>query len=71
MIVQQLRKSGNSYVVTIPKDVVERNGWTEGQYLGVEVTEIEMQPKLRPELQEIIDRNWEAMEPALRYLADR
>ncbi len=71
MIVQQLRKSGNSYVVTIPKEEVERNGWKEGQHLAVEVTEVELQPKLRPELQEILDKNWEKMEPALRYLADR
>ncbi|HYO30179.1 MAG TPA: AbrB/MazE/SpoVT family DNA-binding domain-containing protein [Thermomicrobiales bacterium] len=71
MIVQQLRKSGNSYVVTIPKEEVERNGWKEGQHLAVEVTEVELQPKLRPELREILDRNWDKLEPAMRYLADR
>ncbi len=71
MIVQQLRKSGNSYVVTVPKEEVERRGWREGQHLAVEFTEMEMQPKLRPELQAILDKNWEKNLPALRYLADR
>ncbi|HEX5497610.1 MAG TPA: AbrB/MazE/SpoVT family DNA-binding domain-containing protein [Thermomicrobiales bacterium] len=71
MIVQQLRKAGNSYVVTIPKDEVERHGWQEGQHLAVELTEIEQRPVLRPELSEILDREWERMEPALRYLAER
>jgi antitoxin component of MazEF toxin-antitoxin module len=71
MIVQQLRKAGNSYVVTIPKEEVERHGWQEGQQLAVELTEIEQRPVLRPELKKILDREWERMEPALRYLADR
>jgi antitoxin component of MazEF toxin-antitoxin module len=71
MIVQQLRKTGNSYVVTIPKDEVERRGWQEGQQLAVELTEIEQRPVLRPELREILEKNWERNEPALRYLADR
>jgi antitoxin component of MazEF toxin-antitoxin module len=71
MIVQQLRKSGNSYVVTIPKEEVERRGWKEGQHLALEVTEVELRPTLRPELREILEKNWEKNLPALRYLADR
>ena len=27
MITQQLRKVGNSFVVTVPKEEVERRGW--------------------------------------------
>ncbi len=71
MIVQQLRKTGNSYVVTIPKEEVERHGWKEGQHLAVELTEIEQRPVLRPEIRDILEKNWERNEPALRYLADR
>ena len=71
MIIQQLRRAGNSYVVTIPKEEVERRGWAEGQRLGVELTEMEVRPTLRPELREILDERWERNEPALRYLADR
>lgn len=71
MIVQQLRKSGNSYVVTIPKEEVDRRGWKEGQHLAVELTEVELRPTLRPELLEILEKNWEKLEPAMRYLAER
>ncbi len=71
VIIQQLRRAGNSYVVTIPKEEVERRGWVEGQLLGVELTEMEVRPTLRPELREILDARWERNEPALRYLADR
>jgi antitoxin component of MazEF toxin-antitoxin module len=71
MIQQHLRRSGNSYVVTVPKEVVERNGWQEGQLLGVEFTPLEVRPALRPELRNAIDDRWERNEQALRSLADR
>lgn len=71
MIVQQLRKSGNSYVVTIPKEEVERNGWKEGQMLAIGLTEMEMTPRLPADLEAIVDERWEGNLPALRYLADR
>ena len=71
MIQQQLRKVGNSFVVTVPKEEVERRGWQEGQLLAVELTEMELRPALRPELRQILDAGWERNEAALRYLADR
>jgi antitoxin component of MazEF toxin-antitoxin module len=71
MFTQQLRKTGNSYVVTIPKEEVERRGWQEGQLLAVQLTELEVRPVLSPELEEIVDRIIDRHEDALRYLADR
>ncbi len=71
MIIQQLRRAGNSYVVTIPKDEVERRGWSEGQLLAVELTEMETRPVLHAALREAVDERWSRNEPALRYLADR
>jgi antitoxin component of MazEF toxin-antitoxin module len=71
MIQQQLRKVGNSLVVTIPKDEVERLGLREGQLLGIEITPLEVRPLLRPDLREALDATWEQDEPAYRYLADR
>jgi antitoxin component of MazEF toxin-antitoxin module len=71
MIQQKLRKVGNSYVVTIPKAEVERQGLAEGQLLGVELTRLDVSPSLSPELQEIFDEVWETHEEGFRYLADR
>ena len=71
MIMQQLRKSGNSYIVTIPKDEVERRGWQEGQLLGLQLIELEVRPVLSPELAEVVDELLDEHEDALRYLADR
>ncbi|MGH2614049.1 MAG: hypothetical protein ACRDJC_02320 [Thermomicrobiales bacterium] len=71
MLTQHLRKTGNSYVVTVPKEEVERRGWQEGQLLAVQLTELEVRPILSPELQEIVDDLLDEHEDALRYLAER
>ena len=70
MIQQKLRKVGNSYVVTIPKDEVERKGLREGQLLAVEVQPVETYPMLRPELREAFEASWARSEAAYRYLAE-
>ena len=71
MITQQLRKVGNSYVVTVPKDEVERRGWREGQLLAVQLTELEVRPILGDDLRKAIEERWDRNEEALRYLAGR
>ena len=71
MITQQLRKVGNSYVVTVPKEEVERRGWQEGQLLALQLTALEVRPVLGDDLREAIEDRWERNEEALRYLAGR
>jgi antitoxin component of MazEF toxin-antitoxin module len=71
MITQQLRKTGNSYVVTVPKEEVDRRGWQEGQFLAVQLTELEIRPVLGEDFRDAIDERWERNEEALRYLAGR
>ena len=71
MIVQQVRKSGNSYIVTIPRDEVERLQLREGQMVAVDVTPMELKPALRPELQDILKRTTDMATPVMRYLKDK
>ena len=71
MIQQQLRKVGNSYVVTIPKEEVDRLELSEGQLLGIDITPLEIRPILRPELKKALDESWKRNEAGYRYLADR
>jgi putative addiction module antidote len=71
VIQQQLRKVGNSYVVTIPKDEVEYLELKEGDLLGIEITPLEIKPKMRPELKKAFEASWERNEAGYRYLADR
>jgi hypothetical protein len=73
MIKQKLRRSGNSYVITIPKREVERNGWQVGQRFAVELTllDSEDRPVMSPRLRAAFEESWARNEEAYRYLADR
>ena len=71
MIVSTIRKVGNSYVVTVPKEMMERDALREGQSVALELTPVEVRPVLRPELKAILDEDREWLMPGLTYLADR
>ncbi|MCA1669702.1 MAG: AbrB/MazE/SpoVT family DNA-binding domain-containing protein [Thermomicrobia bacterium] len=71
MIAQKLRRSGNSYIVTIPREEVERQGLTEGEMVVIEVRAAEIRPKLRPELRPLSEKSWQRHETAYRKLADK
>jgi hypothetical protein len=71
MITGVLRKEGTEYVVTVPKEEVERRGWQEGHLLAVQLNELEIRPVLSPELETIVDELLDEHEDALRYLAER
>ncbi len=70
MICQKLRKVGNSYVVTIPKEEVERLQLHEGQLLAVEVQPAEIRLVLSPALRKAFKQSWKWNEAAYRYLAE-
>ena len=71
MTYQKLRKAGNSYVVTIPKEEVERRNLQEGQLLAVDVQPVEVRPVMSPELRAAFEMSWQRNERGYRYLADR
>jgi antitoxin component of MazEF toxin-antitoxin module len=71
MIQQQLRKTGNSYVITIPKDVVEREGWQVGQRFAVQLTRLEEKPVLAADVRDAVEASWERNAKAYQYLADK
>lgn len=68
MIRQKLRKVGNSYVVTVPRDEIERQHLREGQLLSVEIRPLEVRPTLDPDLRKAIEETWEEDQPAYEYL---
>ena len=69
MIQQQVRRSGNSLVVTIPKEEAERLGLHEGQLVAVEVTPLETRPVLRQDLRAVLEESRAEVMPALQWLA--
>lgn len=70
MIQQPLRRVGDSFVVTIPEEEIERYGLKEGQLLALYVVPLEVRPTLRPELRTALDRSWEHNADVYRELAE-
>lgn len=77
MIVSKIRKHGNSYVVTIPREEMEERGLTEGQLVGFDPLPMELRPVenvragLRHEVRAASERVWSKNEAGPRYLAGR
>ena len=68
MIQQKLRKVGNSYVVTIPKDEVQRRGLKEGELVAVDVQPLSVRPQLPPDVRAAFEASWARNEAIYRAL---
>jgi putative addiction module antidote len=71
MIYQKLRKTGNSYVVTIPKDLIEKLDLTEGDLLAVQVQPAEVRPVVSDDIRKAFEDSWEDNEDGYRYLSEK
>jgi antitoxin component of MazEF toxin-antitoxin module len=59
MIHARIRKQGNSYVVTIPREEMERLDLHEGDQVAIQATKLETRAVLPPELQKAFDESRE------------
>lgn len=75
MLTQRLRRSGNSLIVTIPREEAERLGLEEGDMVAFEPRKVETIQRfvLPPDMQAAADAAWERPDflAALDYLKDR
>jgi len=71
MFTTQLRKVGNSWVVTVPRHEMETLGIPEGATVTVEVREARVSTELvlAADLREVADRVLEKTRRGLEYLA--
>ena len=71
-IYQAVRKVGNSYMVTIPKEIVEELELEVGHTVALHVqrARVEMWPELSPEVEAVVDAAIEDIGPALAYLGE-
>ncbi len=67
---QKIRRSGNSYVVTIPADVIEHHGLKQDDLVRVQLQVLDVIPRVSADLQESLAYALEDSEEALRYLRD-
>lgn len=71
MIQAKIRKQGNSFVVTIPREEMERLELEEGDQIAFQPTKLETRAVLRSEIRAAWEEVWERNEAGFRYLADR
>lgn len=69
-MIQKVWKTGNSLVVTIPRDEIERQGIAEGELVEVVVHKVEIRRALTPVMQAALDESLAEDQEALRYLAE-
>jgi antitoxin component of MazEF toxin-antitoxin module len=70
VVTAKLRRSGNSFIVTVPRDEIERLGLKEGELVSVEVRPAEVRPILAADLRDAFEAEFERGGEALRYLAE-
>lgn len=68
MIYQKLRKVGNSYVVTIPMEMVQEMQLEEGEFVALQVNKAELRTVMRDSVREAFEASWKENEEAYRYL---
>ena len=70
MIVSTVRRSGNSIVVSIPREELEAAGVQIGDQVSVTLRPIEIRPRLRADLQAAVDAEILRSAEAFDYLAN-
>ena len=54
--VAKVGRSGNSFVIRIPREDLEREGIALGDYVLVSLQAVDIRPRLKPELRASMDR---------------
>ncbi len=69
MQIQKVRKVGNSYVVTIPREVIESQSIQEGDAVALEVRKVTYKVQMDPEVRAAFERSMELYPEDYDYLA--
>ncbi len=70
MLMQKVRQVGNSFVVTIPKEEIERLGLHENDLVAIEVRKLQVTPTLPPDIAEVYTWSRERYAADYDYLAE-
>jgi antitoxin component of MazEF toxin-antitoxin module len=70
MITRRVPKTGNSYVVTIPREEMERPNIADGDLVSLGIRTATVSDELPPELEAAFNRSWEAHRETYRFLAE-
>jgi antitoxin component of MazEF toxin-antitoxin module len=67
-MIATLRKNGNSIVITIPREEMERAGVREGDMVDFQIRPVDIRPRLTPALAAALKIELENGKNALDYL---
>lgn len=67
-MISTLRRNGNSVVITIPREELERVGAHEGDMVEVQIRPVDITPRLTPALKAALKIELENGREALEYL---
>jgi hypothetical protein len=70
MIHRRIKRVDGDYVVTIPKDEIERRGLHDGQLVGVVLLPVEDHSDLSLRIEEILNESFDKDAEAYRILFD-
>ena len=70
MLVGKLRKTGNSYVVTVPKEVMDRQNLHEGDYVALEIRKADYQIQMDPDVRAAFERSMALYKDDYDYLGE-
>jgi bifunctional DNA-binding transcriptional regulator/antitoxin component of YhaV-PrlF toxin-antitoxin module len=70
MIWLKLLRVDDSYIVTIPKEEVERLNLSEGQLIAIEILPAVINSDNSTEVGVAFEESWQRNEPGYRYLAE-
>ena len=54
-MITTIRRSGNSFVIRVPRQEMARAGVKVGECVQVDIRPVEIRPKLPPEVQTVVD----------------
>jgi putative addiction module antidote len=70
MLLQKVRKVGNSYVVTIPRELMENQHIQEGDTVALEVRKVDYRVQMDPDVRAAFERSMELYRSDYDYLAE-
>jgi antitoxin component of MazEF toxin-antitoxin module len=69
-MITKIHKSGNSFVIRVPREEMERVGVAADEHVLVEIRPLEIRPKLASDLREAVDAEIPLSRTAFSLLAD-
>lgn len=75
MVTQKVRRVGNSFTVTIPREEMELQHIKEGDTVSVEVRRVTVETRIKPTLSPVFEEAFAAglseLDADMRFLSDR